>query len=212
MKIRFIFIIVFQTLAYHSFSQQPLTLLKDINTGAARKYFVVNQIAANNNDVYIATGDVLLKSDGTENSAAPLYDNINFSLPQETRELVFTDDYVYFMGYTEPENTQLWRSDGTTEGTEIVRYENTGVWGTWILSMKAVENTVFFLAVGEYYQVSLYKISGDEEVATLVKQDLYQHSYEEPLQYGSLLAVIENALYFYADRKIWNNGRYGGRA
>jgi ELWxxDGT repeat protein len=99
---------------------------------------------------------------------------------------------LYFKAYDNVNGFELWKSDGTTEGTAIVKNINASD-SSYPVSLTAVGSTIYFEADDGINGYELWKSDGTEEGTVLVK-DIYVGNY------GSVsdLTAVGNTLYFRA--------------
>ncbi|MBH8551153.1 type I secretion C-terminal target domain-containing protein [Nostocaceae cyanobacterium CENA357] len=117
-------------------------LVKDLNSGTAATG--VNGI------LYFTDGDTLWKSDGTEEGTFIVKD-IN---PESSRtdydytinDLVDVNGTLYFSAEDGIHGRELWKSDGTTEGTIIVEDLNLGATGSNPRNLTYLNDTLYFTA------------------------------------------------------------------
>jgi ELWxxDGT repeat protein len=138
--------------------------------------------------VFIARDDIhgieLWKSDGTEPGTALIKDII----PNEDRydnmrpdELTVIQDTLYFRALDASHGSELWRSDGTEEGTTLVKdiYPGTDARGESYHSVPRfltnVNGRLYFAAVDGPYGQELWTSDGSEAGTGMVK-DIYPGS------------------------------------
>lgn len=98
------------------------------------------------------TGQELWKSDGTEagteivkNIAEDTVDTVNQSNP---RELISVGNTLYFTADDNIHGRELWKSDGTEEGTVMVLENTEGEDGSYIYPIAVVDNKLYLVDAG----------------------------------------------------------------
>ena len=106
-------------------------------------------------------------------------------------------NYVYFVAYTIESGQELWRTDGTEEGTQMVKDIFPGGGGglnPTSHTMAVYNNELYFAAKQSIEQgIELWKTDGTEEGTVLVA-DLYSDSKKSSIP--SYFALHNNLLYF----------------
>jgi ELWxxDGT repeat protein len=134
-----------------------------------------------------AGGFKFIKSNGTESGTTVIKDFGVPTMGSNPAEMVTVNNLIYFR--TQPENTdsgpqaELWRTDGTTEGT--VKLADTGPG----YEMEPVGNKLFFTATADYGW-GLYVTEGTPETTVLLAG-----SVDSNLPYG--LTNVNGVLYYY---------------
>lgn len=113
--------------------------------------------------------------------------------------------YLYFPGYDETYGTELWKSDGTLEGTVMVKDIYTGANGSSPMNFTNVNGTLYFSADDGTNGYELWKSDGTADGTVMVK-DIDPRVGDGPYSsYPSSLINFNGTLYFNA-----GNGTYGG--
>lgn len=106
----------------------------------------------------------LWKSDGTEAGTVivkDIYPGNASSLPDLEQyplvELINIDGILYFTAIDETHGLELWRSDGTEAGTQLVQDIYPGMANSSPLHLTAVNGVLFFAAEHEIYGQALWK-------------------------------------------------------
>ena len=151
-------------------------------------------------------GFELFSSDGTA-AGTQLVKDINpgngdslpiFSLNDDTTEIVVAGDLAYFAAEDGDGDTELWKSDGTGEGTEPVGEINpTG--DALPNQLTAVGSTLFFRATDGVTGLELYRYQDGDAAPTLV-EDIRPDGQSIP----SELTALADEVFFQA-----NNGTNG---
>ncbi|MEX2559756.1 MAG: ELWxxDGT repeat protein [Pirellulales bacterium] len=110
-------------------------------------------------------------------------------------ELVEMDDTLYFRGNSSL-GAELWKSDGTFDGTVIVKDINEGSEESFPSSLINVGGTLMFFADGPETGFELWKSDGSEAGTLLVKDINAGPDDSARLGDVSSMAVVGNILYF----------------
>lgn len=173
-------------------------MLKDIYPGTTGGMFFGNTYAEQNshivynNEFYFIASDAihefeLWKSDGTENGTIMVKDINPFGSMVGSN----FNDYPYFcilngMLFFEADDgshgSELWKTDGTTVGTVMVKDLYSGFYGSEPFGLIAFNNEVFFRAWGDNGGRELWKSDGTDAGTVMVKDIL-------PGPYGSFSNV-----------------------
>ena len=147
------------------------------------------------NDVlyFYSIGD-LYRTQGTPESTYRLVDfqvhNINY-----IRGLVAVADLFFFMAYNHESGYEPWVSDGTTNGTRLLKDINPGLASSDViggLSITAGADQIYFLAEDAVHGKELWKSDGTSEGTSLLK-DLTSGPEGSTISY---LGVVNDVLYF----------------
>jgi ELWxxDGT repeat protein len=177
-------------------------LVKDIRPGAASS-FPFSLTAAGNTLYFFAndgtTGPELWKSDGTAAGTVlvkDIYPGLNGSSDgSQSSKLTAIGDEIYFNArFAAPNQLGLWKSDGSSSGTVLVKA------GGLAESLTTVGNTLFFVANDGINGRQLWKSNGLLAGAVPIKTISPPNS-----QYGpSSLTKVGNTLYFTIETPIAN--------
>ena len=122
-----------------------------------------------------ATGRELFKSDGTAAGTVLVKDIIPGDNGSAPSGLAATADGTVFFSASRPtengsQDRELWKTDGTAEGTVLVRDISPSVVnGSTPVLLTAVGNTLYFIANDNVHGVELWKSDGTEASTVLVK-------------------------------------------
>ncbi|HIF90627.1 MAG TPA: hypothetical protein EYQ58_03685, partial [Candidatus Poseidoniales archaeon] len=195
--------------------QHDVSLVKDINAGTGDGQ--VRYITKMGNNLYFqaedthANGTELWKSDGTASGTIMLKDicpQVNCDgnpRPGDTlgynQEMTVIGNTLYFEASStycasSPCTTELWKTDGTTSGTVMVKAFDQGQ----LKYMTPVGNTLFFQADDSISGRELWKSDGTESGTMMVKDINTEISDLGSSPYG--LTPIGNTLFFTADDGI----------
>ncbi|WP_375765480.1 ELWxxDGT repeat protein [Archangium gephyra] len=117
------------------------------------------------------------------------------STGSDPRSLTVAGNSLFFTAKGEGLGRELWKTDGTAEGTVLVKDLRPGPEDSGITSLTALEGTLFFVADDGVHGPELWKSDGTPEGTVLVK-DLVPGTGGAGI---TSLAVLRNALYFAAD-------------
>ena len=141
----------------------------------------------------------LAKSDGISSQVTFVKEGFSY-----ISEITATDQYLFFIAITIDNGKQLWRSDGTEEGTKIVKKViPTGVFGN-LSNLKAFKNYAIFTVDLPEFGSELWVSDGTED-GTYILKDI------EPGANGSTVYSFtsnENYLFFTAEnsskgKELW---------
>ena len=145
-------------------------------------------------------GKELWKTDGTEEGTVLVKDiypkTNNFTRSSNPRNFFVDGDAFYFVAQ-DSTGTKLWKSDGTTEGTQPF-LELEASFNTQLVN---ANGTLFFTVTDEEHGEELWKTNGTPEGTRLVHDIVPGSRDSSPI----LLGYINDALYFTADDDV--NGR-----
>lgn len=177
-----------------------------------------NPVAFNNHlyitssdSIYSTFGEELWKSDGTEEGTNIVKDiNIGadgaFQLMGGGNHLEYAEykGKLYFDAFNGVDGRELWKTDGTENGTIMVKDINPGMASSVSEKFKVYNNQLFFSATNNLNGRELWKTDGTETGTVLVK-DLNQGV---DGSFPNDLVVFNNKLYFSSDvsskgRELW---------
>jgi ELWxxDGT repeat protein len=178
------------------------TLVKDINSsniGSA----VGGAVVLGDNFYFTsddgAHGNELWKSDGTPGGTSLVKDiqpGVSSGIPGDQTNLVIFNDFIYFVANDGSSGFEIWKSNGTPEGTTLVKDINLGVGGSSPSVPVVAGDALYFSAYDSTNGNELWKSDGTPEGTTLVKN--VNNTSSGSLNYGPLSA-IGSTLYFAAD-------------
>ncbi len=152
--------------------------VKDINPGPDDSY--LTDLTDINGTLYFRAytgthGNELWRSDGTTEGTymvrdiypGPLPefedpDNLNQNIDFEQGDLVYSNGYIYFLADDGIHGGELWRTDGTEEGTTLVCDINPGPGDSFPFNVTDVNGEVYFIAYPHKKQNQLWKSDGTE--------------------------------------------------
>ena len=174
-------------------------LVKDIMPGLSDSYPF--DLIAFKGFIYFTASDVaagreLWRTDGTE-AGTVLIKDINPGLADgfahSMTNFTIVGDWLYFNANDGTGGTELWRSDGTSVGTLLVKDLTPGSSSTEFFALKQIENTLYFNSNGGGMGHQLWRSDGTEVGTTIVKQ--YAHGSSAP----SEVFKFKNKIYFAAN-------------
>lgn len=168
-------------------------------------------------------GRELWRSDGTSRGTVLVRDintgrdNTSDPLSSDPRELVNVNGTLFFSAQTQADGRELWRSDGTQNGTRLVRDINDRQDGSTPLSsdptsLVSFQNTLYFAADDGTNGKELWRSNGTTSGTQLVRDINRGDSSSTPTD----LVTVGGAFYFSADdgingRELWrSNGTSNG--
>jgi ELWxxDGT repeat protein len=116
---------------------------------------------------------------------------------------IVINDKILFLADDGIHGSEIWETDGTTEGTKLFLDTNAGTGDANPAHFYILNNQIYFLATQSFdpFRYKLWKSGGDE--ANTV-------SYFD-FEYTAALGQLSNELYYFDDRKLWKtNGFPGG--
>ncbi|HMN60517.1 MAG TPA: hypothetical protein PJ988_09150 [Anaerolinea sp.] len=183
-------------------SETGTTVLFDFNTAAQgsdpwgftqvgdQVFFLANDSVSTSN---------LWRTDGSPEGTIALNDdpNVTFSLlwaPDASLILPRIGSVVYLGGEDSEHGLELWRSDGTPDGTYMVKDINPGVEGTGFSNTVAAGNKIYFVAYEPVAEWDLWVTDGSENGTHLVKDVVSNNSDSAHLEPA---AALGNSLVFF---------------
>ena len=178
-----------------------IKLTKDINPDGPD--IQANQKEAIGDTLYFAAdgfdGIELWKTDGTSEGTVlvkDINDNIDWENGDSTPSwLTSVGNTLYFQADDGTNGIELWKSDGTANGTVMVKNINSGDAHSFCYSFTAVGNTLYFSASDGSTGHELWKSDGTATGTVMVK-DIRSGSSGS---YPSSLTAVGNTLYFQAN-------------
>lgn len=187
-------------------TEQGTIMLKDIQPGIGNSDFPTYSVRVGNEIFFVAKhlgsfNMSLWKTDGTVNGTVQIKDlgtyNIGGGGNISAMPMVEFNGALYF-SFDGGEGIELWKSDGTSNGTALLKdiNENFGQ-GSKPIGFKVYNNNLYFFANNGINGNELWKTDGTANGTSLVK-DLYQGSLDAFGQGTPTLFVFKNKLYFSA--------------
>lgn len=166
------------------------------------------EVVAMNGDVFFSAwewehGRELWKSSGTTATTSLLMDIgtgiYSFYSSSIPRYLTLSGQYLFFVANDSVHGYELWRTDGTSEGTTLVMdilpgNESAFTTSPYHSPLIDVNGTLFFFANNEIGEMGLWTTTGSVENTTLVKE----FSYVDISSEAASMSVINDTLFFVA--------------
>jgi len=216
-------VIIFLSInSYASASSIP-HMVKDINPNGSAD---IRDVTEMNGELFFTATDgingrALWRSDGTEEGTVmikdinPSNDNSTDCGPEKLTimngTLFFTAGDMYYFDMMNQHlecNNELWKSDGTAQGTVLVKDIQPQGYSSDPRALTALDDTLFFTAIESSHSGrELWKSDGTEEGTVMIKDiDPYPGSSSMP----DYLTAVNNTLYFGADngelgRELWKS-------
>lgn len=196
-------------------TREGTVMVRDIRTGPqsgvpSYRYGGLRLVAAGSEVHFIATDDAhgyeLWKSDGTEKCTSILKDIYPGSGSSQTcverTALTSIDGAVLFGADDGAHGCELWLTDGTEDGTVLVKDITPGPAGSQFEWMMTVGETVLLAADDGIHGTELWNTDGTEEGTVLVKD--IRKGADGSMSHSSLspppnIAVLGDTLYFAAN-------------
>jgi len=205
----YIFSISILTIAANTHASVPTTLVKDINpaSGHAKPFYVKNV----NGTIFFSAayddGDRRLwKTDGTSEGTV-LVKNItpivnSSSTPYYSTSFTEINGTIYFAAKDDAHGIELWKSDGTTEGTVIVKDISPGITDSSPSDLFNANGTLYFSAKDSLNGRELWKSDGTADGTVLVKNINYSLNDSNP----SYMTYLNGTLYFSVrNNSLWKS-------
>lgn len=152
-------------------------------------------------------GEEIWTTDGTQSGTKMLKDLMpdNGSSGSPSK-LIISNNKLYFIhsGYTEYTGNELWVSDGTDEGTRLVKEVRVGDWGGQIEGLSDAGNKLFFSAIDGVHGRELWRSDGTEEGTFMVKDIVEGDGYG--LSYNSNL-ITQNGIALFVSGSTPDGGQ-----
>ena len=117
---------------------------------------------------------------------------------QSVGEIASIGDTLYFAANEGAHGTELWRSDGTTEGTWLVKDIQPGRQGSVPEHIVVLNNEIYFAANDGVYGCELWKSDGTAEGTVMVYNIRPEVAMDDNSSYPRDLRVFKNRIYFTA--------------
>lgn len=155
-------------------------MVKDINPGTAQGPYSYTYLAAVGTTIFFiandgVNGNELWKSDGTSAGTTMVKDIVAGSssgFPGFTNYAAVVGSTLFFTASTAANGYELWKTDGSTAGTVLVKDIYAGTTTSTIENMVALGSTLYFTAVDATTGKELWKSDGTTAGTVQVK-DIY---------------------------------------
>lgn len=151
----------------------------------------------NNNEGFSTAADFpLVKDINTSKDANPYNYNFNY-----TPTFAVSNNVVYYAADDGIHGAELWRSDGTEEGTYLVKDINPGSASGNAYYITVFKNKLYFMAYTIETGYELYRSDGTNGGTVLLKDIIAGASSSQPQHF----AIANNSLYFTATASAFNS-------
>jgi ELWxxDGT repeat protein len=146
------------------------------------------------------SGQELWKSDGTEKGTVMVRDIYQTATGDTSgssfpNNFIAIDHLVYFTANDGTHGQELWKSDGTEDGTVMLKDVNPGINGSGINNFVVMNDNLYFSADDGVHGEELWKSDGTEDGTVMVK-DIYPGEGS----YINSLTAVNGVLYFTPDK------------
>src|SRR3972149_434970 len=117
--------------------------------------------------------------------------------PSTPSKFITINGVTFFVATTVDNGVELWKTDGTAVGTEMVKDIQSGNGSSSPNNLTNVNGTLFFSASQSGYGTELWKSDGTEDGTVMVK-DIYPTGFSSILTTPSQFAVLGSTVYFMA--------------
>ena len=188
-------------------TEEGTVMIKDINPNGHAATHLIGTVTPQG-IYFIATdgqnGYELWKSDGTENGTV-MVKNITqqgdtFSSNSSSDNFATSGDTVFFVGNDDINGAELWKTDGSEEGTLIVKNISPGSKSTYIRHLKSFGDRVLFVASANNQEISQLWTSDGTENGTIPLHEVDITTNLSTFNFEFI--EFENKVYFVANSKI----------
>lgn len=187
-------------------------LLKDIYSGPGGSS--PNNFFLFNNELYFTAlsnpivGNELWKTNGTSEGTIMVKDinpsNYMSGIPNQFRNVIVFEDFFYFFANNGTQGSELWRSDGTENGTQLFNELTTGASNSATNISGIVLNDYFLFVTNQnYFSYKLWKSNGTVEGTQLIKEFQNNDGFGNYLNFNP---VIYNDLIYFVGTDNINGG------
>lgn len=183
------------------------TILKDINPGAAGSY--PNGAVIFNNELFFSaenatSGRELWKTDGTTTGTVmvkDIYPGSSSGFNNFVYKVWEKNGFFYFVAVsTSVDDTEIWKTDGTTTGTTMVKNINP-TWGSDPMNFFEFNNELVFRANDGMHGKELWKTDGTNAGTIMIKDVFAGIDDADPVK----IAVYNGYFYFTAQSVVTGN-------
>lgn len=143
----------------------------------------------------------LWKSDGTETGTTSIVEIVRGEEPADDvglYQMIVVDNTIFFTAQSEGHGTELWKSDGTAAGTQMVRDINPGTASSLPATLTDIDGTLFFTAIDSRTGRELWKSDGTAVGTQIVKDINSGSSNAFTVSRFFSLTKIDNRIFFAA--------------
>ena len=180
-----------------------LTLLADVNSELSLQGMSVRELTKLGSDVYFVSENPTVGEElWRYNAGVPkLVKNINLgSASANIGPLTVLGDKLIFAATDQEHGNEIWVSDGTEPGTQLLKDISGGGGSSIPRSINAVGNQALFFAYGRTFNGRLWKTDGTPEGTTLVKT--IESEEQTFLNTNLTSAVLGSKLFFVFDDEV----------
>ena len=133
-------------------------------------------------------GQELWLSDGTTSGTYQVKDIYtgmdNFNHPNSSYPEIFTlyNGSLYFIASDAEHGRELWVTDGTEQGTQLIKDINPGSADSYITEMVVMNNHLYFFASSDGFDKKLWVSDGTEEGTQMISQVVDDLIYSNPMK------------------------------
>ncbi|MEM8532496.1 MAG: ELWxxDGT repeat protein [Chloroflexota bacterium] len=153
----------------------------------------------------------LWKSDGTETGTTSIVKIVRGEEPADDvglYQMIVVDNTIFFTAQSEGHGTELWKSDGTAAGTQMVRDINPGTASSLPATLTDIDGTLFFTAIDSRTGRELWKSDGTAAGTQMVRDINPGSSNAFAVSRFSLLTKIDNHIFFGATTEKEGTGAW----
>ncbi|WP_343697360.1 T9SS type A sorting domain-containing protein [Flavobacterium sp.] len=193
-----VFFLIFTT--FKIAAQQQIYSLKYLND--------LNLIEYNDNIVFLGgeeeTGIEIWKSEGTTETTSlvkDVYSGKESGVQDLRRYTTILNGTLYFIGKDETSAGEIWKTDGTANGTvKVTNFLNGRVW-----KITAAGDSIYFLIKKEDYVLQVWKTDGTSEGTVIVKDNI--PIWNDPTFEGKCgnIFIFTFQPYFSNGSKVWRS-------
>ncbi len=163
-------------------------------------------------------GVELWKTDGSKEGTQMVKDiyvgknsSRDISWSKERDVFTIVGGNLFFFAYTDQKGAELWKTDGTSNGTSLVKDIFEGSFSSLALSSEATQicfnNVLYFTASDGKHGMELWRSDGTEQGTFLVK-DICPNLKDVDGSFPTFFTILQNKIYFIAynpksGREIW---------
>ena len=140
-------------------------MVKDINPGSSSTY--TSEFASVGDTIYFWTSSAFWKSDGTNAGTTKVFDKSTFGMSTTTSIHATDNGLLFWVGHTTNYGFEIWVSNGTLEGTSLLKDMNPSTgYSSYTWAPYVVGSKIYFQA-NDGSGVAMYVSEGTEETTQL---------------------------------------------